>query len=454
MNEASTHEHCGSRSAPTRCKRLQVAGVPAAFYTAAAVTTPSSPSPKRKAAPQRAEGTRALPQTWTWFAVAAPGLAPLVAEELRSIAGVEDVREIEGGVEFRGDLRAGYAANLRSRISTRVLVRLGEVRAREFAELRRRLSRLPFEAFVSDAWPLRVQASARRCRLHHTKALAETLQRAASDRLGVPIELAASSGQADADEVTVTDPALPLGREPFVRLLVRGEHDHFTVSADSSGLLLHRRGARMETGRAPLRETLAAAALKLAGYDGSETLVNAMCGAGTIALEAVDIALGRAPGRMRRFAFETFPCFDLRDLDAVHAASRSEEQTELRAAIHAFDRSAAALEAARRNAERAEAARHLLFGQADVREFEPPSSAGLLIGNPPYGHRLGSAREVHALYRSIGARLHRAWRGHRVALLVPRTVPASTFGLRHARAFPLFNGGLAVKLLVADLERR
>jgi putative N6-adenine-specific DNA methylase len=410
------------------------------------------PGERRPARPANAGAARAASsgeRTKTWFAVAAPGLSALLAREIAAIAGVHDAREQPGGVEFRGELSAGRTVNVHSRVATRVLLRLGEVQAREFGELRRRLGRLDFAAVLAPDRPLRIDATARGCRLYHTAALAQTLQLAASDVVGARLELA----RKDEADTEGGDPALPFGQESFQRLLLRGDRDRFTVSADSSGLLLHRRGARVETGRAPLRETLAAAALLLAGYDGEQPLVNAMCGAGTIALEAVDIALGRAPGRARHFALETFPCTRNQPPAPIDAAAASAERPAPRAPIHAFDSSAAAIEIARRNAERAGAAQHLQLDCADLLDYTPREPAGLLVANPPYGKRLGRARDVHELYREIGDRLRAAWRGYRVALLVRRDVRAEVFGLAPVRSFPLDNGGIAIKLLVGEVGR-
>jgi putative N6-adenine-specific DNA methylase len=385
------------------------------------------------------------PEVLEWFAVAAPGLEGVLADELRALPGSAEASANVGGVTFHGPLTSGYAANLCSAVATRVLVRVGEARARQRDALERRLARLPFERFLAPGQTLRVQASAHHCRLHHTVALAEVLQGAASKRIGGPLTL-----QRHADDDAQDAQSAP-GREPFVRALVRGEQDVFVASIDSSGALLHRRGARVETGRAPLRETLAAGLLRLAGYDVERPLVNAMCGAGTLAIEAADMALVRAPGRARGFAFESFPCFSADTFARLRAQVASRERSALRAPIYAFDRDPRAREFAARNFERAALGAHIELACADVLEYPPPARSGLLIANPPYGRRLGGHQEVRALYRALGQRLRTHWRGWRIALLVPRAVPPAAFGLRQAQATPLLNGGLPVKLLVADL---
>jgi putative N6-adenine-specific DNA methylase len=402
------------------------------------------------------------PEETRWFAVAAPGLEAALAEELQAL-GLHDAVATAGGVEVTGPLATGFAINLGSRIATRVLVRVGEVEAREFAVLRDRCAGLPFEPWLGGERPVRVDVSTSRCRLYHTVAIAEAVLLAAGDRIGARLARKAGTGggggeaQAEAaGEDAASDEQDESGLEPYARLLVRGVEDRFAISLDSSGALLHRRGARVETGRAPLRETLAAGMLRIAGYGGDEPLVNAMCGAGTIALEAAAIALQHAPGRQRRFALERFPLIEREPalrvlLDEARARAAAQELSEARAPLFAFDRDAAAVARAQRNAERAGVAAQLSVQRADIASYAPPCERGLLIANPPYGKRLGAARQARAAYLELAEILRERWRGFRVALVLPRDLPASALGLRGARSHPLVNGGLPVTLLVAQL---
>jgi putative N6-adenine-specific DNA methylase len=222
------------------------------------------------------------------------------------------------------------------------------------------------------------------------------------------------------------------------------------LSIDSTGFLVHGRGAPPETGRAPLRETIAAGVLQLAGYRGEEPLVNAMCGSGTIAIEAADIACGRSAGRLRSFAFETFPNFDAGafELQRNHALAGAREQPAF--PIHAFDRDARAVERARRNAARAAAADQIVFAQATLEDFVAPAERGLIVLNPPYGRRL-AAGDARAFFAALGDTLRARFRGWRVAVLVPSAIPDKVLRLRGAQVFPLLHGGLRIRLLVAQL---
>jgi putative N6-adenine-specific DNA methylase len=321
-----------------------------------------------------------------------------------------------------------WRANLELRVATRVLARAGEVRARDFAKLRRGVAALDWRAFARGAPRIECTVSARRCRLYHTGAIAERVAGGIADRLGAPA--------ADA---------------PVLDVFVRGEDDVFMLSVDTSGELLHRRGWRVDTAMASLRETLAAGLLALAGWTRDESLVDPMCGAGTIAIEAALAALDRPAGAGRAFAFQAFPGFDRPAYDALLAARLARARATLPAPIVAGDRDPRALELARRNAERAGVAAQLVFHTGDAAALPLPPSPGLLLANPPYGRRL-SAGPQQAAFSSLGALARRA-RGFRLAALLPAGAPHALRALRlpppRAR-LPLQNGGLRVELVLFD----
>jgi putative N6-adenine-specific DNA methylase len=385
-----------------------------------------------------------------WFAVAAPGLEEVVRAEIAALPGAAAVTVVPGGVEFEGPLELGLRANLHARVASRIWLRLGTVEAREFGRLRRGLAKLPWDALVPTDRPLRITAAASRCRLYHTGALAEQLTLAVGDRVGkLPPPAAKAKGEsedADAQEATAAEDA------DETRLLLRGQGDAFTVSVDASGALLHRRGWRLEAGKAPLRETLAAGILALAGYDPSRPLVDPMCGAGTIALEAAAIAKRRAPGLGRAFAFERWPLFD----EALWARLRAEAEAVVvpaPAAIRGFDRDARAVEIARRNAERAGLVAEVAFEVAAASDASPPEGPGLAVANPPYGRRLGSPGGTGAVYRDLGQALRRQVPGWRAAVLVPDRRLAGLLGLRGVESHAVSNGGMRVTLVVGDVVR-
>ncbi len=386
---------------------------------------------KQKAKPARARGPVAAPTELAMFAVAAPGVEPVLLAEVQALAGVRDARAVPGGVEFGGDLDVLYRANLWLRTATRVLVRVGTVEAREFAKLRRRAGTLPWERFVDARRPVTVSASQSGSRLYHTGGLAENIAAAIGDRLRADVALA-GEGQ---------------------KVLVRGVADVFTVSVDSSGELLHRRGWRQELAHAPLRETLAAALLLLCGWDPATPLVDPMCGAGTLPIEAAAIAMRLAPGLSRRFAFADWPGFDEARWQALHAEAEAARLPAPPAPILGTDRSPAAIAAATHNAERAGLAAHVQLKQAELDELAPPTGPGTVIMNPPYGRRVGDPRALRSLYGTIGRVLRARFAGWRAALLVSDLRLVDAVGARVLAEHPLVNGGLRVRLLELDLGR-
>jgi putative N6-adenine-specific DNA methylase len=398
-------------------------------------------------APRAANSVDAL----TWFAVVAPGLEEPARREIAALPEANDVRVVEGGVEWRGPPAAGARANLWSRTATRVLARVGEVEAREFGKLRRGLARLPWAPFVPAGATVVVRASTTRCRLYHTGAIAESVLLGLGDAVGGVQGAPKPSG---ASEEIETDTSAPAGAE-VTTVYVRGVGNTFTFSVDASGELLHRRGARTEVGAAPLRETLAAGVLALADWSPSEALCDPMCGAGTIPIEAAMIAADRAPGLERAFAASRWPLYAARsavERALVEEARERAARSTVAAAIAGSDRDPKLVESARRNAERAGVAAHVTFACAALDEVRAPAARGLVVVNPPYGRRLGDPRRVDRAYRDLGRSLLARFAGWRAAVLVPARTRPAALGLPVVASFPLVNGGLRVTLALCRVE--
>ena len=395
---------------------------------------PARPAPARRGAP-------ALEGRLSWFAVVTPGAEEAAAQEARRVLG-SGVTVVPGGLELAGPLAIAMRANLVLRIPTRLLLRLGQVRAREFGKLRHALARLPWEQVLPPDAALRITATASHCRLYHTGALDETVRAAIGDRTGHAPEKAA--GDATSAAATAVAPLV----------LVRGIDDVWTISVDSSGERLNRRGWRIEAGEAPVRETLAAALLELGGWAPGQALVDPMCGAGTIPIEAATAALGLPPGLQRAFAFERWPALDdagRTEWDAIKQRARADRRDTLEAPIVASDRSAEAIATSRDNAARAGVAAQVVFEQRPLAEVVAPAATGLFVANPPYGARLGARRDLPALYREVGGILRGRFSGWRAAVVVPDVRLASAFRVPVTATHRLFHGGLSVHLLLFQL---
>lgn len=358
-----------------------------------------------------------------YFAVTLPGFESVCAGELQQLKIYSGCQR--GGVEFHGGLRELYQANLWLRSATRILVRLGEVTARDFPTLYKRLLRLPWGRFIKPGVPCDVRVVCHRSRLSHSGRVAETTQQAIVKALG-----------AEPD---------PQGK--VQQVLVRIEDDRCLVSIDSSGELLHRRGYRQARVAAPLRENLAAGCLLALGYDGSQPLVDAMTGSGTFAIEAALIALQRAPGAKRNFAFMDWPKYRPGLWRQLLQQARQAEKTELPAAIIAIDNNPKAIAAAERNLTAAALDGLIQVQCLPMQQLRAEAEHGLILCNPPYGERLGRSAALQALYRDIGsvyAGTFAAWQG---ALVCPDAELVRSSRITLTPLLHFSNGGIRVALL-------
>lgn len=390
------------------------------------------------------------------FVVTAPGLEPVCAHELVGL-GADEARAIPGGVLFRGRLDSLYAANLWLRTAGRVLLRLMDFRVRTWEDLLRQAAAVPWEVWLGAGSEVKVQVTLRGSNLRHEGRIAEEVLKSATSRLmslGLKPPRLAGGGFADLedeppdpDQADAAVPEPDTAGQPTQTILVRGVDRRASLSLDGSGAHLHRRGYRLAPGPAPLREDLAAALLILCDYNGDQTLLDPFCGAGTLPIEAGLIARRLAPGLARDFAFTAWPSFreptwrHLRQqaADAALAAPPSP--------IHARDVSAPALEACRANARRAGLEGQIEIQRADFFTADPPPGPGLVVINPPYGHRLGSVRQAADLTKRIGQRLRQAYPGWRVGMVLYRPEWAADLGLTQVQTLVAPHGGLKVSLL-------
>lgn len=372
------------------------------------------------------------------LAVCPPGLEPILADELREL-GLRPAKPVHGGVPLRATDRELYAANVWTRVATRVIVRLGTFVARSFADLEARAAALPWDAHLAPGIAPVFRVSAAKSRLYHTDAIAERLHRV----------------------VGVEPPAEDVATDPTrVQLfVVRVVHDRVTVSVDSSGDSLHRRGWRQEVAKAPLRETLAAAMVRASGRELDRPFVDPMCGSGTIAIEAALAAAGLAPGADRTFAFQRWPSFKPGTWASVAAGVRTAAGDTARRArvapILAADRDEGAVRAATANAERAGVADLVRVHHGALRttlHALRDAPAGTICTNPPYGARVGAGsagRDLRDLYAALGATARDDLPAWRVALLVADRALAAQCGLAFEERFATTNGGIDVAFLVA-----
>ena len=376
------------------------------------------------------------------FAIAAPGLEGIVCAELRAL-GI-DAKAVEGGAEWNGELESVYRANLWLRSATRVIVRLAEFKAKAFYELERHAKKVPWEVAVQKGRPVRLRVTCKKSRLYHSDAVAERLARSIENKLGAESVFTSESDRDDHD-------ADGGAREPEQLFIARLNHDTCTISADASGALLHMRGYRGEAGKAPLRETLAAALLLGAGWTGETPLLDPMCGSGTIAIEGAMIARRIAPGLKRRFAVVDWPVHDAATWRRVHAEAEAAALPASPVRIVASDRDQGAIDSANANAEKAGVKRDIEFSVKPLSAAEPPPGVGLLATNPPYGVRIGDPAELRNLYAAVGNLARRKAAGWTLAMYVPDARLGRAVGLPLDIVAETRNGGLAVTLATSQV---
>ncbi|WIY51815.1 class I SAM-dependent RNA methyltransferase [Devosia sp. YIM 151766] len=355
------------------------------------------------------------------FLVATPGLEAPLADEARE-AGFADAQIIDGGVTFSGSWPDVWRANLTLRGATRILARIASFRALHLAQLDKRARKLAWGDFLRADVPVQVEASCKRSRIYHDGAAAQRVAKAINATLGAPI---------------TEDAAL--------RVMVRIEDDLVTISTDTTGASLHKRGFKEAVNKAPMRETMAAMFLRQCGYKGDEPVLDPMCGSGTFPIEAAEIAAGLLPGRERHFAFEHLPSFDPAAWAALRVAAPA-KPTLLR--FHGSDRDAGAIRMAEENAMRARLADFTRFEQKSIEELTPPAGPpGLVIVNPPYGGRIGSKGPLIALHRTLGIVLKSRFQGWRAGIVTADKQLAQATGLSFEPMLPpVLHGGIRVAL--------
>lgn len=363
-----------------------------------------------------------------YFAVTSPGLEQLCRQELQSILpDYGNPETITGGVLFKGRLDDCLRANLLLRTANRVLIRVAAFKASSFAQLQKKTGQIPWELYLRPDAVLQVRVTTRHCRLHHTAAIAERFT--AGIRNQFRSQAAAEGGAVQ-------------------QLFIRGVDDRFTVSLDSSGPLLYRRGLKSHAAHAPLRETTAAAALMLAGFQSSETMLDPMCGSGSFALEGAMQMTGIPPGWYRGFAFFDWPAFRPARWHYLRQQFAALSGPKHRAQVIAADVDSDACLALEECISRFELSSVVKVINSDFFELSAQSvgkGPGLLAINPPYGRRLGSAVQSDRLFNQIVEKLHADYRNWKFCLIVPRRklLQSIPFKFKYRR---ISHGGLKIYL--------
>lgn len=370
------------------------------------------------------------------FAVAPPGIAPLIADELRALT-IEPGEVSDAGVEFVASRRDLLRANMWLRTASRVIVRLDRFEAREFSTLEKRAKQVPWSEVLRAGSRVQLRVTCKKSRLYHSDAVAERIARGIEAKIpGCTFELRGADDAAD--EETESQPAQ--------LIVVRIERDKCTISADSSGALLHRRGWRQAVAKAPMRETLAASLIAASGWDKRSALVDPFAGSGTIAIEAALMSRNIPPGISRSFAMEAWPNTNSMLISQLRKEAKGVARSKADMRIVASDRDPGACEAMMANAERAGVAGDIEIVQRSLSETDLVSvgDRGWVITNPPYGVRLGPGNDLRSLYQRLGDVVRSGGNGWHLTMIVAERALATQTRLPLRTLLKTTNGGLNV----------
>ncbi|HAA26369.1 MAG TPA: RNA methyltransferase [Cyanobacteria bacterium UBA8553] len=370
-----------------------------------------------------------------YFATVARGLEPIAAQELEHL-GAKDVRPDFTGVHFVGDLALLYRVNLWARTIFRVLVTVREFSCADADRLYQEVQKIDWEQYLQPHNTLAVNATGGNRQLNHTHFTALQAKNEIVDQQRHQF------GQRSSIDT----------ENPDLQINAHIHQDRCIISLDSSGTSLHRRGYRPAMGLAPLKETLAAALLDMSQWEPSLPFLDPLCGSGTLPIEASLKALNIAPGLFRRqFAFEKWSDFDEALWDQLYKEAEESELPALKAPIIGSDRDPDILNQARTNAQQSGIADKVTFSQTELSQLEAPADSGVIICNPPYGERLGDAKELGDLYKLLGDVFKQRFKGWTAFVLTGNKELAKKVGLKAARRMPVYNGSIACTLLKYEL---
>ena len=377
---------------------------------------------------------RLNPEMESFFATCPRGLEGVLATELTELTAAE-VRPVDGGVGFRGPYALCYRINLESRIASRVLWRIGHCRYRDENDIYTAAHKLRWAQWFGAQQTIRVDTAAIKSPLRSLDFVTLRVKDAVCDVLR---------------EVEGVRPNVDT-RQPDIRIHVFLTRDEAMFYLDTSGEALFKRGWRIATGEAPLRENLAAGILRLAGWTPEQVLLDPMCGSGTFLIEAMLMAMHRAPGLNRRFGFEKLRNFDPKAWETLHRQVAAHENKSIQTTCYGYDRSGDAIAQARENVAALGLENHIVLKQCSFEDSKPPAPAGVLITNPPYGVRLEELDELAAWYPKMGDILKQRYSGWMAYILTADLRLTKLMRLQASRRAPLYNGALECRLFKYEL---
>ena len=353
------------------------------------------------------------------------GLEHLLHDEIKKFEFTNPVLLV-GGVSITGDWVDVWKANMYLRGATKVLARIGEFRAFHLAQLDKRARKFPWHITISKGMSIKAEVvTNRKNKIYHAGAAVERIERAISEEIGSKI--AGSVSSAD------------------IVFKIRIIDNNVIISIDTSGDGLYKRGYKLATGKAPIRENIASLALYYCGYTGNEPVLDPMCGSGTFIIEAAEISRNLMPGRNRKFSFQNLNSYDEKLVDYF---IKKWENKISEFTFFGMDRNYNVVEHSIQNSKRA--------GIDDISNFKaqsierlsrPKGPEGLVIVNPPYGSRIGKKKDLFSLYRTFGEKMKNEFSGWRVGMVTSDNALAQSTKLPLISSeLAISNGGLKIHL--------
>ena len=351
------------------------------------------------------------------------GLEEVLAAELTAL-GANDIQIGRRMVSFSGDKEMMYKANFCLRTAIRILKPIKHFTAQDADEVYEQIKAIHWEDYLSVDNSFAIDAVVFSEEFRHSKFVSYRIKDAIVDYFR---------------EKTGKRPNVRINK-PDVLLNIHIAENNCTLSLDSSGESLHRRGYRQEAIEAPLNEVLAAGMILMTGWHGECDLIDPMCGSGTIPIEAALIARNIAPGVFRKeFAFEKWPDFDRDLFDEIY--NDDSQEREFTHKIYGYDNNPKANTIAMHNIKAAGVSKDVVLKLQPFQQFEQPKEKSIIITNPPYGERI-SSNDLLGLYEMIGERLKHAFTGNTAWILSYRDECFDKIGLKATKRIPLLNGAL------------
>lgn len=351
------------------------------------------------------------------------GLEPVLARELTEL-GANDVEIGRRMVSFRGDKELMYRANFQLHTAIRILKPIRHFKAQTADEVYDEVKKIDWTQFLTPEQTFSVDSVVFSEEFRHSKFVSYKVKDAIVDQFR---------------ESTGKRPNISVAN-PDIRLNMHIAEDRCTLSLDSSGESLHRRGYRQENVEAPLNEVLAAGMILMTGWRGETDFIDPMCGSGTLLIEAALIAHNMAPGVFRKeYAFEKWPDFDKDLFDEIY--NDDSQEREFKHHIYGYDNDIKAVNTAKTNVKAAGFSSDITVEEADFKDFKQPSEKSIIVMNPPYGERI-STPDLLGTYKMIGERLKHQFVNNDAWILSYREECFEQIGLRPSIKIPLYNGSL------------